>query len=156
MSLDHALTASPAVAFSRFETKDSTELLMPKFVFLFLQVVVMMLGVYKVNAMGLLPTTTSDWLAFLEPKKVTVTQRNGCALLILTHGTAVWWCLGPRIRRYLISIKYLYTPFPSICHAVTSFICLSVKRSNEASRFCTCCHLYCNVSSLQVFRPHKF
>ncbi|ORZ02426.1 hypothetical protein BCR43DRAFT_481532 [Syncephalastrum racemosum] len=56
--------------FSRFETKDSTELLMPKFVFLFLQLVVMMLGVYKVNAMGLLPTTTSDWLAFLEPKKV--------------------------------------------------------------------------------------
>ncbi|KAI9270344.1 hypothetical protein BDA99DRAFT_501512 [Phascolomyces articulosus] len=57
--------------FSRFESKETAaELIMPKLLFIGLQVVTMLLGVYKVNAMGLLPTTTSDWLAFLPHKQV--------------------------------------------------------------------------------------
>lgn len=28
------------------------------------------LGVWKLNGMGLLPTATSDWLAYMEPKEV--------------------------------------------------------------------------------------
>ncbi|KAI9320052.1 hypothetical protein BX666DRAFT_1918766 [Dichotomocladium elegans] len=57
--------------FSRFESKEtSTDLMAPKLVFIGLQMVTMLLGIYKVNGMGLLPTTTSDWLAFLPPKQI--------------------------------------------------------------------------------------
>ncbi|KAI9497061.1 hypothetical protein BDB00DRAFT_868899 [Zychaea mexicana] len=57
--------------FARFESKETaTELIVPKLVFLGLHILTMLLGVYKVNAMGLLPTTTSDWLAFLPHKQV--------------------------------------------------------------------------------------
>ncbi|KAI8071760.1 hypothetical protein BC940DRAFT_293660 [Gongronella butleri] len=56
--------------FERFETKGSTsaDLLQAKLAYIGLNLVVICLGVYKVNAMGLLPTTTSDWLAFLPHK----------------------------------------------------------------------------------------
>ncbi|KAI9032861.1 hypothetical protein CLU79DRAFT_677452, partial [Phycomyces nitens] len=56
--------------FERFESKGAAakrpeaDLLLPKLAFIGLQIVIMLLGVYKVNNMGLLPTTTSDWLAF--------------------------------------------------------------------------------------------
>lgn len=43
---------------------------MPKLAFLGLHVVTILLGVYKVNAMGLLPNTASDWLAFIKPKEI--------------------------------------------------------------------------------------
>ncbi|KAI8141197.1 hypothetical protein BJV82DRAFT_619661 [Fennellomyces sp. T-0311] len=57
--------------FSRFDSKEAAaELMVPKLVFLGLHILTMLLGVYKVNAMGLLPTTTSDWLAFLPHKQV--------------------------------------------------------------------------------------
>ena len=57
--------------FSRFESKETAvELIMPKLLFVGLHILTMLLGVYKVNAMGLLPTTTSDWLAFLPHKQV--------------------------------------------------------------------------------------
>ncbi|KAI8087957.1 DUF1077-domain-containing protein [Gilbertella persicaria] len=60
--------------FSRFETtgearsKPGADLLLPKLTFIGLHFVTILLGVYKVNAMGLLPNTTSDWLAFIPPK----------------------------------------------------------------------------------------
>ncbi|ORX58827.1 DUF1077-domain-containing protein [Hesseltinella vesiculosa] len=58
--------------FERFETKGSNngELLRAKLAFIGLHIVTIGLGIYKVNTMGLLPTTTSDWLAFLPPKHV--------------------------------------------------------------------------------------
>ncbi|CAO3621028.1 unnamed protein product [Cunninghamella blakesleeana] len=60
--------------FERFETKGSTypgaDLLLVKLTFIGLHILTMCLGIYKVNGMGLLPTTTSDWLAFLPPKQV--------------------------------------------------------------------------------------
>ncbi|KAI8384721.1 uncharacterized protein BYT42DRAFT_597823 [Radiomyces spectabilis] len=63
--------------FERFETpgaaaraQPGADLLLPKLTFIAIHVLTMLLGVYKINAMGLLPTTTSDWLAFLPPKHV--------------------------------------------------------------------------------------
>ncbi|KAL1931554.1 hypothetical protein VTP01DRAFT_9697 [Rhizomucor pusillus] len=57
--------------FERFETKNgAADLLVPKALYIGLHLLTILLGVYKVNAMGLLPTTTSDWLGFLQPKQV--------------------------------------------------------------------------------------
>ncbi|KAI7870675.1 hypothetical protein BDF14DRAFT_1879263 [Spinellus fusiger] len=63
--------------FERFESKGAAakhhpeaSLWTPKLAYIGLNLVIMLLGVYKVNTMGLLPTTTSDWLAFLPPKQV--------------------------------------------------------------------------------------
>jgi hypothetical protein len=57
-------------AFERFEINDSrrrSDLTLPKLVFLAMHLLTILLGVYKLSAMGLLPT---DWLAFMEPKKI--------------------------------------------------------------------------------------
>ncbi|KAI8991330.1 hypothetical protein BDF20DRAFT_909124 [Mycotypha africana] len=62
--------------FSRFEstgkakTLPGADLLTPKLTFIGLHLVTILMGIYKVNAMGLLPNTASDWLAFLHPKEV--------------------------------------------------------------------------------------
>ncbi|KAF9583067.1 hypothetical protein BGW38_010327, partial [Lunasporangiospora selenospora] len=40
----------------------------PKLTFVAMQILTILLGMWKLNAMGLLPTSHSDWLAFLEPK----------------------------------------------------------------------------------------
>ncbi|CEP09279.1 hypothetical protein [Parasitella parasitica] len=68
------------VAFSRFESdttntiqaksQTKVDLTMPKLTFIGLHIITILLGVYKVNAMGLLPNTTSDWLAFIKPKEI--------------------------------------------------------------------------------------
>ncbi|KAG2174915.1 hypothetical protein INT43_005977 [Umbelopsis isabellina] len=65
--------------FERFEPTGAAKnhpeasLLQAKATFLAFQLVTIGLGVYKINAMGLLPTTTSDWLAFMPPKQVSDT-----------------------------------------------------------------------------------
>ncbi|KAG2208132.1 hypothetical protein INT47_010494 [Mucor saturninus] len=62
--------------FSRFEStgaaryQPGADLLMVKLAFVGLHIVTICLGVYKVNAMGLLPNTASDWLAFIKPKEI--------------------------------------------------------------------------------------
>ncbi|KAG5463801.1 MAG: hypothetical protein BJ554DRAFT_6358 [Olpidium bornovanus] len=77
-----ALTSSRSVffcflfrpAFEKFEVtgpaKKHYSLLMPKLAFVAVQMLMLSFGVYKCSSMGLLPTATSDWLAFLEPKTV--------------------------------------------------------------------------------------
>lgn len=45
------------------------KLILPKLVFVGIQVVLLGLGLYKCNTMGLLPTSQSDWLAFKSVKK---------------------------------------------------------------------------------------
>ncbi|KAG1232544.1 hypothetical protein G6F68_008210 [Rhizopus microsporus] len=55
--------------FSRFESKES-DLTLPKLSFIGLQVIVVLLGIYRVNSMGLLPNTASDWLSFIKPKEI--------------------------------------------------------------------------------------
>lgn len=51
--------------FSKFEgAGTSGQLLGIKAAYVIMQLLLLGLGVYKVNAMGLLPTTRSDWLAW--------------------------------------------------------------------------------------------
>ncbi|KAF5986867.1 ER membrane DUF1077 domain-containing protein [Fusarium bulbicola] len=50
-------------AFERFHSESlSSQLLQVKFVYVVCQLVALGVGVWKINAMGLLPTTRSDWL----------------------------------------------------------------------------------------------
>lgn len=52
-------------AFERFESDGNRgRLLQVKAAYVVMQIVALALGVWKVNAMGLLPTTRSDWLAW--------------------------------------------------------------------------------------------
>ncbi|KAJ1968120.1 18S rRNA (guanine1575-N7)-methyltransferase, partial [Dimargaris xerosporica] len=63
-------------AFQRFEPpatahrSSNLNLLLPKVAFCLLNLVSIGLGLYKCSKMGLLPTTTSDWLAFETPREV--------------------------------------------------------------------------------------
>ncbi|RKO99390.1 hypothetical protein CXG81DRAFT_2036, partial [Caulochytrium protostelioides] len=61
---DPAATESVAA----FHAITQDPLLLPKIVFCLTHLGSFALGVWKCGAMGLLPTATSDWLAFLEPK----------------------------------------------------------------------------------------
>ncbi|KAH6895597.1 hypothetical protein B0T10DRAFT_478429 [Thelonectria olida] len=50
-------------AFERFNTENnSAQMLQVKFVYVAMQILALGVGMWKVNAMGLLPTTRSDWL----------------------------------------------------------------------------------------------
>ncbi|CAI2183561.1 17170_t:CDS:2 [Funneliformis geosporum] len=56
--------------FERYESpKTKPHLMLPKLVYVILQLLTMALGLYKCFSMGLLPTATSDWLAFMEPRQ---------------------------------------------------------------------------------------
>ena len=45
-----------------------SNILLPALIFFLLQGLNLALGLWKCNGMGLLPTATSDWLAFMEPR----------------------------------------------------------------------------------------
>ncbi|KAL2177547.1 uncharacterized protein P884DRAFT_284742 [Thermothelomyces heterothallicus CBS 202.75] len=52
-------------AFERFETETNrAKMVQVKLAYVVMQLVALALGIWKVNAMGLLPTTRSDWLAW--------------------------------------------------------------------------------------------
>jgi len=52
-------------SFERFESEGTkSKLLVVKAVYVAMQILALALGVWKVNGMGLLPTTRSDWLAW--------------------------------------------------------------------------------------------
>ncbi|EPS28852.1 ER membrane protein complex subunit 4 [Penicillium oxalicum] len=52
-------------AFARYETPSTRgRLVAVKLVYVLMQLLLLALGIWKVNAMGLLPTTRSDWLAW--------------------------------------------------------------------------------------------
>jgi len=52
-------------AFSKFESPETrSQMLGVKALYVLMQCLLLALGVYKVNSMGLLPTTRSDWLAW--------------------------------------------------------------------------------------------
>lgn len=63
-------------AFERFESEGTKgKLAMVKAVYVAMQILALALGVWKVNGMGLLPTTRSDWLAWetaREPLEVAI------------------------------------------------------------------------------------
>ena len=51
--------------FSRFESAGTrAQVWGVKIVYILMQMMLLGLGIYKVNSMGLLPTTRSDWLAW--------------------------------------------------------------------------------------------
>ncbi|KIH92284.1 hypothetical protein SPBR_03242 [Sporothrix brasiliensis 5110] len=55
--------------FERFETPGNRgQILQVKLAFVAMQIVALALGVWKINGMGLLPTTRSDWLAWEVPR----------------------------------------------------------------------------------------
>lgn len=63
--------------FDRYESttpskSGDSSLLLPKLAFVGFQLALIAMGVYKCSAMGLLPTTASDWLAFMGPKNVSI------------------------------------------------------------------------------------
>ncbi|ORY06096.1 DUF1077-domain-containing protein [Basidiobolus meristosporus CBS 931.73] len=49
---------------------ENVDLTLPKLVYVAVQVAIMCMGVYKLSSMGLLPTASSDWLAFMDPKQM--------------------------------------------------------------------------------------
>ncbi|EPQ28941.1 uncharacterized protein PFL1_03741 [Pseudozyma flocculosa PF-1] len=55
-------------AFARYASP-SHSLLLPKAVFILCQLAAVALGLYKCWSMGLLPTESSDWLAWREPRE---------------------------------------------------------------------------------------
>ncbi|EGS22063.1 uncharacterized protein CTHT_0039480 [Thermochaetoides thermophila DSM 1495] len=58
-------------AFHRFETDTNrSRILQVKVAYVAFQLVALALGIWKVNAMGLLPTTRSDWLAWEAQRDV--------------------------------------------------------------------------------------
>ncbi|KAI8924514.1 hypothetical protein BC831DRAFT_465378 [Entophlyctis helioformis] len=55
----------------------SNPLLLPMIAFVVIQAANLALGIWKCGAMGLLPTATSDWLAFLDHKKIAELSAGG-------------------------------------------------------------------------------
>jgi hypothetical protein len=52
-------------SFKRLDTTDNhNDVLMAKLAYLFLQMVIIGIGVFKLNSMGLIPTTKGDWLSW--------------------------------------------------------------------------------------------
>jgi hypothetical protein len=58
---------SVATTFEKLEDAN-VNLWLQKLAFVGAQLLCLGIGLYKCQSMGLLPTTTSDWLSFLEPK----------------------------------------------------------------------------------------
>lgn len=57
--------AQTNVTFARFEAESTrSQMLGVKAVYVLMNSLLLALGIWKVNAMGLLPTTRSDWLAW--------------------------------------------------------------------------------------------
>ncbi|KAJ1338882.1 hypothetical protein BSLG_006519 [Batrachochytrium salamandrivorans] len=63
-------TVNKARGFGSLMAFVSNPLLLPMIAFFLIQGANLALGIWKCGAMGLLPTATSDWLAFLEGKEV--------------------------------------------------------------------------------------
>jgi hypothetical protein len=53
-----------------FKTLVGDQAIFQKAVFIFGNLVVVAMAVYKINSMGLLPTYQSDWLEFQEPREI--------------------------------------------------------------------------------------
>jgi hypothetical protein len=74
------LASSPTEIFNPLDTPGThARLSMPKLVFIIGQLLSIVLGMIKLQYMGLLPTTTSDWLAFQHYEPVSI-HNSGPAL----------------------------------------------------------------------------
>ncbi len=56
--------------FSRFESEGTkAKMWQVKIIYILMQCSLLALGIYKINGMGLLPTTRSDWLAWEKERQ---------------------------------------------------------------------------------------
>jgi ER membrane protein complex subunit 4 len=67
--------------FPAFKVIEGNHLIGQKFVFLIGNLVNLAVAVYKCQSMGLLPTHSSDWLAFVEPQQRIEFLGGGISLL---------------------------------------------------------------------------
>jgi hypothetical protein len=63
-------TTEPIGTFELVLSLKDSQLILPLLVYVLLQGCNLGLGIWKLGGMGLLPTATSDWLAYLPPKMV--------------------------------------------------------------------------------------
>ena len=71
-----------------------------KFVYLIGNFLSLGLAIYKCQGMGLLPTTTSDWLAFVEPQRVSSNsglQSRKLFFLFLNQNTCCGYSKEPSL-----------------------------------------------------------
>ncbi|KAG4108644.1 DUF1077-domain-containing protein [Neocallimastix lanati (nom. inval.)] len=68
--------------FKEFEEEngDNSFLLKPKLTYIALSIAQLLVGLYKCASLGILPTTTSDWLTFEEPKTFLESVHGGTTL----------------------------------------------------------------------------
>ncbi|KAB8349769.1 hypothetical protein FH972_023783 [Carpinus fangiana] len=75
--------------FSRFETETKKQdMIIAKLAFVACNLLALGLGVYKVNAMGLLPTTQSDWLAWEKYTTSEIPQGGTATSNVVDHSIA--------------------------------------------------------------------
>ncbi|ORX55247.1 DUF1077-domain-containing protein [Piromyces finnis] len=65
--------------FKEFEEEDGDNsfLLKPKLTYIALSIAQLLVGIYKCSSLGVLPTTTSDWLTFEQPKTFLESAHGG-------------------------------------------------------------------------------
>lgn len=62
------------LCFLAFVMIEGSQAIIQKFIYIFGNFVCLMLAMYKCQTMGLLPTHASDWLAFMDPQKVSLSH----------------------------------------------------------------------------------
>ncbi|KAI9206360.1 uncharacterized protein BJ171DRAFT_497437 [Polychytrium aggregatum] len=72
-------STTPAKGLAAVQKLIKDPLLLPKLFYILCNIAMLGMGVWKCSSMGLLPTSHSDWLAFLDPKTVLEFSRGGLA-----------------------------------------------------------------------------
>lgn len=76
---------SIGTTFQGLETeKTKQDVLLAKATFIFLQLVVIAIGVYKLNSMGLIPNRRGDWLSWEIPTHVSIANLTPFTEYLLT------------------------------------------------------------------------
>ncbi len=70
--------ASTNQTFQQFEKEEGVDLRLPKLIFISLQIVSLLMALYKTYTMGLLPATSADWASYLPEK--TYAERSAIPL----------------------------------------------------------------------------
>jgi len=73
--LSSLLLSSSLISLPVFHKLRGDQALLQKIVYILANLVGVGLAIYKFNNMGLLPTAQSDWLEFMEARRVSITSR---------------------------------------------------------------------------------
>jgi len=79
--LEKILTSLLSFFFSAFKMIEGSHAVGQKLVYLLGNIVSLALALYKCHSMGLLPSHTSDWLAFVEPQMRVEYSGGGMSLV---------------------------------------------------------------------------